>query len=99
MSNTRPTGNPAADVLDDSFAGGLHPAASWARTTSASRLRRAIEVSVGFGHRTRPAAQVEAAPAARLVDLGAAHHDAAAALHFSIGAIGWCTTDDANGKG
>src|SRR5215471_5518391 len=96
MSNTRPTGNPAADVLEASLAGGLHPAASWARTTSASRLRRAIEVSVGFGHRTRPAAQVEAAPAARLVDLGAAHHDAAAALHFSIRPVGGRAADDAD---
>src|SRR6516162_6433909 len=96
MPNTRPTGNPAVDVLAESFPGELHPAASWARTTSASRLRRAIEVSVGFGHRTRPAAQVEAAPAARLVDLGSAHDDAAAALHFSIRAIGRRAADHAD---
>src|SRR5262245_11195948 len=79
MSNTRPTGNAVAADVAASFAGWLHPAAaSSARTTSAGGFRLAIEVSVGCGRRTRPATQVEAAPAARLVDLGAAHHDAAA---------------------
>src|SRR5689334_13734599 len=99
MSNTSPTGNvPASGVAALSLAGWLHPATSWARTTSASSFRLAIEVSVGCGHRTRPAAQVEAAPAARLVDLGAAHHDAAAALHFPVGPVRGRPAHDADGK-
>src|ERR1041385_4346165 len=97
MSNTRPTGNSPVTGFDDSCAGWLHPAAASSATRAAtSDLRLAIMVSVGCGHRTRPAAQVEAAPAARLVDLGAAHHDAAAALHFSIGPIGGRAADDAD---
>src|SRR6185503_4162710 len=97
MSNTSPTGNAAPAGVAVSGAGLLHPAAAnSARTTSASGFRLAIEVSVGFGHRTRPAAQVEAAPAARLVDLGAAHHDAAAALHLAIRPVGGRAADDAD---
>src|ERR1041385_6054064 len=97
MSNTRPTGNSPVTGFDDSCAGWLHPAAASSATRAAtSDLRVAIMGSVGCGHRTRPAAQVEAAPAARLVDLGAAHHDAAAALHFSIGPIGGRAADDAD---
>src|ERR1051326_5034706 len=92
MSNTSPTGNavpPAADL----GAGLLHPEAASSRSETSARakggrweLRMGLPGGVGRG--LRPPAQVEAAPAARLVDLGAAHDDAAAALHLAVRAIG-----------
>src|ERR1041385_5690045 len=105
MSKTRPTGNalllpPAAPSAPALPAGLLQlPAArASSRTTSTrgSGLGSRINASGGLGHRTCPAAQVEAAPAARLVDLGAAHDDAAALLHLAIGAVRRGSADDAD---
>src|SRR5258708_6306745 len=102
MSNTSPTGNavpPAADL----GAGLLHPAAASSRSAASARanggrLELRIGVPRGVGRGSRPPAQVEAAPAARLVDLGAAHDDAAATLHLAVRAIGRCAAHDADGE-
>src|SRR5262245_31407756 len=98
MSNTSPTGNAPA-WLADCLAGWLHPAAaSHASATNAraNDFRLGIGLSRWSGLGACPAAQVVTAPAASLVDLGAAHDDAAAPLHFSIRTVGGRTADDAD---
>src|SRR5262245_4471626 len=103
MSNTSPTGNASPAAVRS---GALpHPAAissdaASSRAAAAGRTSGPVRMGLsrGFGRGARPATQVEAAAAAGLVDLRAAHDHAASALHFAVRAVGRRAAHDADGQ-
>src|SRR5512132_3554148 len=108
MSNTSPTlsGAPPAGVADSFFlgahAGTTHSRTAASSTAAATRLGLGCGIgsSQGCAERGRPhaAAQLVTAAAARLVQIGAAHHHAAAARDLAVGAVGGRAAHHADGE-
>src|SRR5215831_14389761 len=102
-SNTRPAvnGAPAPGVAFAVLPAGLEPHPASRAATSATPAARAYG---GIGmvasrcggclRRVDPGAELPAAPAARLVDVGAADHHASRAADLAVGAIGRLATND-----